>query len=811
MALKKFMTKNFLQYALVVCILSAANAETGASLTGSVKDPQGRAVAGAALTLVSRTGSAGSATTSDSAGGYRFQGLPAGDYLVRCDAPGFAPFLAEDIHLAAGATGTRDLPLQLAGVSEQLVVTASNTPQAPDEVSKAVTVIDQADADARDSASLAEVVDMAPGVRMQQLGGPGAFTTIQIRGLRDQDTAVLVDGLRLRDASATQADASGLIEDLLFTDATRVEVMRGSGSSLYGTNAIGGVVNVITDEGGGRTRGSVLLEGGSLGEFRGRAKLAGEVAGGRIQYSLGVAETDVTAGLGGDASYRDTNVQGRVTFHLAPTVQLVARLYAGDSFGKVLGEPDIIGNATGAGIVNAIPLSAAMQRLYGMGVPISQLNGGNATFIPAPDNPDYTRAARFITGALILTGQPAPKIDYSISYQVVANSRRYGDGPAGVGFQPDGSTRSLYDGRIQTVNAHINYRPGSNNLFSAGYEFESENYSNDNSDLSNPLAASAVNVTQLSHAVFAQDQARFFGDRLQISGAFRAQFFILDSPLFLPTASAPYHGTSFQSPGAAYTGDGSIAYFFRKSATKLRAHVGRGYRAPSLFERFGVGFDPVYGYTVYGDPRLTPEHSIGLDLGLDQTFLGGRLKTSATYFYTWLQNVINFDTSGAINPATDPFGRYVGYLNTRGGISRGVELSAAIAPTRSLNITAAYSYINAMERTPIVSDVLQTFVVPRNQFSIVVTERATSRLLLTLDTRASSSYLGPVYGDVVTQVYRFNGIHKVNLGASYRVPLKEHQAIRFFVRADNIFNQTYFENGFATPGRTATGGLQYEF
>jgi len=801
-----------IRLALLLLVLSSfVAAESGATLAGTVQDPQGHTVAGAALTLVSRSGAIGRTATSDTAGSYTFHGLAEGDYLVRVEAVGFAPYLADDIHLTANAAEKRDVVLKLAGVREQVVVTASSTPQAPDEVSKAVTVIDEADAQARDSLSLADVVALAPSVRVQQLGGPGAFTTIQIRGLRDEDTAVLVDGLRLRDASATQADASGLIEDLLFTDAKQVEVMNGSGSSLYGTNAIGGVVNVITDEGGGRTRGSVTVEGGSLDTFRGRAKLAGEFDSGRIQYSLGVSQTDVTSGVGGDQPFRAVNTQGRVTFHLSPTLQLVARIYGGDSFGKVLGEPDIIGGANGVGIVNAIPLAASQVRLYESGTPISLLNSGNATFIPAPDNPDYTRAARFLTGALILTGQPSSKLDYSVSYQTVANSRRYGDGPAGAGYQPDGSTRSLYDGRIQTVNAHVNFHLGASNLLSAGYEFESENYANDNSDRSDASATSAVNVTQLSHSVFAQDQARFFDDRLQISGAVRAQFFTLDTPSFSPLASAPYQNTTFASPAAAYTGDGSIAYFFRKSATKIRAHVGRGYRAPSLFERFGVGFDPVYGYTVYGDPRLTPEHSIGLDSGIDRTFLGGKLKASATYFYTWLQNVINFDTSGLINPDTDPYGRFIGYLNTRGGISRGVETSAAVAPTRSLNVTAAYTYVNAIERTPIVSNVLQTFVVPHNQFSLAVTERATSRLLLTLDTRASSNYLGPVYGDFATQVYRFDGIHKVNLGASYRLPLTEFQAIRFFVRAENIFNQIYFENGFPTPGHTATGGMQFEF
>jgi outer membrane receptor protein involved in Fe transport len=107
--------------------------------------------------------------------------------------------------------------------------------------------------------------------------------------------------------------------------------------------------------------------------------------------------------------------------------------------------------------------------------------------------------------------------------------------------------------------------------------------------------------------------------------------------------------------------------------------------------------------------------------------------------------------------------------------------------------------------------VLQTFVIPRNQFSILVTERPASRLLLTCDTLASSSYLAPIYGDFVTQTYRFGGIHKVNLGASYRIPLKEYEAIRLFARAENIFNQTYFESGFLTAGRTANAGLQFEF
>jgi vitamin B12 transporter len=796
---------------LVTFWLSSANAESGSSLSGIVRDPQSRAVPGATLTLFSRSESTSWSTVSDASGAYRLTRLPEGDYILRVEAPGFATFVSTPVQVGAPSDQRFDVALPLAAVRDEVIVTASSTPQTPAEVSKATTVIDHTEADDRDSIALSDAVDLVPGMRVQQLGGPGALTTFQIRGLRSEDSAVLLDGLRLRDASATQADASGLIEDLLFVDTDRIEVLRGSGSSLYGTNAIGGVVNVISDEGGGRTHGSLLLEGGSLGSFRTRMQLAGGLKHDWIAYSLGVSEYYVADGVGGDLPFRDTNVLGRVTFHLSPSMRLVARLYGGNSFGKLASSPDVAGNASGNGILNAVPLPTTLLHLYEQGVPLSQLNTGDATFIPAPDNPDSTRAARYVDGALILSGEASTALNYAVSYQILANSRRYDDGPAGVSYQPTGNTRSLYDGRIQTVNAHVDYHLGSHNLLSAGYEFESETYANDNIEFFDTAAFSATQVTQLSHTVFAQDQVRLLDDRLQITGAFRAQFFSLDTPAFEPEASAPYQGIAFPAPPPAYTGDGSIAYFFRGTGTKLRAHVGRGYRAPSLYERFGAGFDPVFGYSVYGDPRLKPEHSLGGDGGVDQTFWHDRVKASATYFYTTLQDVINFDTSGLINPATDPFGRSIGYINTQGGISRGVELSAAVSPTRSLRITSAYTYVNAIERTPIVSDVLQTFVVPRNQFSILATERVGSRLLLTFDTLASSNYLAPVYGSVITQVFRFDGIHKVNVGASYRLPLSEYRALRFFARVDNLLGQTYFESGFPTAGRTGMGGMQWEF
>src|SRR4029077_13955626 len=123
----------------------------------------------------------------------------------------------------------------------------SDTPQTVDEVSKAISVVEKQDIDDRDESAIAESLRTVPGLRVQQLGGPGSFTSIMTRGLRNEDTAVLIDGLRFRDAAATQGDASGFLEDLIVTDVSRVEVLRGSGSSLYGSNAIGGATNQLTE------------------------------------------------------------------------------------------------------------------------------------------------------------------------------------------------------------------------------------------------------------------------------------------------------------------------------------------------------------------------------------------------------------------------------------------------------------------------------------------------------------------------------------------------------------------------------------
>jgi iron complex outermembrane receptor protein len=251
---------------------------------------------------------------------------------------------------------------------------------------------------------------------------------------------------------------------------------------------------------------------------------------------------------------------------------------------------------------------------------------------------------------------------------------------------------------------------------------------------------------------------------------------------------------------------------FRSSGTKIRAHAGNGYRAPSLFERFGSFFG-TFGYSVFGDPRLRPERSIAFDAGLDQTLFNNRFRASATYFYTRLQEVIIFDFSGAINPATDPFGRFGGYRNTNGGLARGAELSMTVTPTSTLSIFASYTYTKSLQRTPQVPGTLRSLVIPDNQFSFVATQRVARRFLFNFDFVASSSYVGAIFdpSTFINRGYRFRGIAKADVGGSYTLPLTESRSLRFFGYLENVFDREYFESGFRTSGVTGRAGASLLF
>ncbi|MCA1620220.1 MAG: TonB-dependent receptor [Acidobacteria bacterium] len=787
----------------------------GATLSGRVTDPRGDSVARATVTLRERARTqVRLSTRADGAGAYRFERLAPGEYIVEAEAPGFAHVAAQVVSVARAARATLDVRLEVAGVSTEVVVTAADAPQTADEVSKAVTAVTAREIDERDEATVAEALRTVPGLRVQQLGGPGSFVSVKTRGLRNQDTSVLIDGQRFRDPATPQGDATSFLSDFNVTGASRVEVLRGSGSSLYGTNAVGGVVNLVTEEGGGPFRGQLFAEGGGSGFARGRAQVSGSAGeADRLAFSAGVSHLNSSGGVDGDDSARATNAQGRALLRLTPAVTLSARVYASDSFAQLNEDPQAVGTLPPSGVIEARPVSREELRRYESGTPLGQLNLNGATFLPAANDADFSRAGRFFSGALAFAQRPSEAFGYAVTYHGLATRNSFREGPAVPGdpadffFEPRGSTVNDFDGSVHTLAARADFRLGRHNLVDVGYEFERESFFTRFADVA-PSGNSSADVTERSHSFFVQDQLRFLDDRLQLSAAFRAQTFRLGSPTFTPSAGAPYAGLAFDSPSNAYTGDGSIAYLFRRVGTKLRGHVGNGYRKPSLYERFGTFYSSFFGYSALGDPRLAPERSLAFDAGVDQTLASNRVRLSATYFYTRLQEVVSFGDT-----PDDPFGRFGGFVNTGGGLARGVELSGEFAPSRRFDLSASYTHTNSDLRRAVVAGVLRAFAVADHQFTLVATGRVGSRVAVNFDLVASSDYLAPIFdpSTFTNRAYRFGGMRKGDLTASYTFPLSETRRLRLFGKVENVFGRDYYENGFRTPGRQGRAGAALHF
>jgi vitamin B12 transporter len=178
---------------------------------------------------------------------------------------------------------------------EPVTVTATRVPTPVSEVGSSVTVITAPDIAEKQERTLPEVLNDVPGLNVVQTGSPGGITYVYIRGANSNQTKVLVDGIDVSDPSSP--DGSFDFSQLLASDIAQVEVLRGPASGLYGADAIGGVVNIITKTGSGPPQFRGWIEGGSFDTFNQNAGVSGSVA--RFSYDLDFAhyhsgDTDVT-------------------------------------------------------------------------------------------------------------------------------------------------------------------------------------------------------------------------------------------------------------------------------------------------------------------------------------------------------------------------------------------------------------------------------------------------------------------------------------------------------------------------------------
>jgi outer membrane cobalamin receptor len=316
-----------------------------------------------------------------------------------------------------------------------------------------------------------------------------------------------------------------------------------------------------------------------------------------------------------------------------------------------------------------------------------------------------------------------------------------------------------------------------------------------------------IGAVQRSLTFGISHQIRLLEGRWQSQVALQAQRYRLEPPRFSNNTQNPFAAVDRLDLPAAYSRDASTAYFIAASGTKVRLHAGTGYRAPSLYERFGSSGSAFRSY--YGNPQLRPERSWSIDGGFDQFVFHEKLQVSGTYFHTHLTTIIDFGAT-----PKDAFGRSFGYLNLKGGNARGVELSFSSRPSALLELTGSYTYSKSSQTSPTSAGTTRVLGLAGHQFTAGVNVKPGPRVNLNLLATGTSDYDFPVFGitfAIPGATYRFPGFFRLDLTGAYTLSRSEKRRVRWVTRVDNLLNRQYYQGGFLAPKAVVRSGIRIDF
>jgi vitamin B12 transporter len=482
------------------------------------------------------------------------------------------------------------------GSIPEVVVTATRSPLERARAGSAISVVSSEEIEAYASRNIIEALRLVPGVDVSEQGGPGGFSAIRLRGSEAAQTLILVDGIRIGDPSSTGGEFN--FSSLSVGDIDRIEVLRGPQSALYGSDAMGGVINIITRKGERTPRRSITIEAGSYGTINTRADMSGATDRTSYAFSLTGFHTNGFSSYG----YRIPRIEA---------------LYPGgmekDGAEKASGSARIshrLGEATFEfgfsrhyvwaryDDPSAFDLNPALQRAL-RDSPVNRLNSEVTTAFARMTGDAFNGALR---NSLTVFGNLNDRVSLdrscfdpltfaSLECRSTFSSRRYG---------------AEYQGNLGL---------GERGLLIFGARAEREEAEN----VQKGTGGSTFLVQQLAGAqntqsVFALHQITL-GSRLDLSLGGRIDA-VQDVDIF-PTWRT------------------TAAYRISETGTKLRASAGTGAKAPSLYQRFSE----------YGNTALQPEKNIGFDVGIDQSFFGGMANFSATWFDAKYTNLIDIDWS----------------------------------------------------------------------------------------------------------------------------------------------------------------------
>ncbi len=669
---------------------------------------------------------------------------------------------------------------------EEIVVTATKTEEKRQDVPNPVILMNRADIEESPANSLGDLLGNELGIDWRSYGNyGGAAETINIRGFSGNATQVFVNGISMNSPSLGTAD----VGRISLNSIERIEVVKGSGSLLYGTGAMGGTINIITKR---PQRDKIDLKANAGYGSQNTYQLSvehGRYAFGDFGYYL-TANRRETDGFrsNSDLVHNDVSLNLILDKGNALNVQLY-----GDIVDREYGVP---GPKPPEGTV---PFQNSGQWLY---------DTESAELLDRGEDQDQHLV-------LNVKGEPLDWLGYSLKgdYSHMKNYfyNRYYNSFANT----IPGTKSWTTNEVQGLEGNLNFKPleGANVLVGGEYrDYDWGNEGNDLDTFGNDVAGSASSTTA----------------KVTAKGAYaEAQYRPFDLAKFLLGIRHENHSQFGHVNLPRY---GLVINPLDKTVLKL-SH-GKHYNAPTLNDLFF----PVIPFMGGGNPDLVPEDGWHSDISLEQSLLQEKVFLSLTYFQWDLDNKIQWapDTTGAWYPE-----------NLRGYNANGFEVGTKIGPWANMLLALNYTYTDAEEESQAYSkqdygsfptfipDFQYTWVkrratnTPRDQFKGSLTWWSA----FNLTAMATVRYVGDrVWYRTETTVYPNTETVEYNMAAYWTVDLKleqrfwKHWLVSF--QGNNLFDEEYdthltdFSNdatgvkptvGYPGAGRSFHGGVTYEF
>jgi vitamin B12 transporter len=658
-----------------------------------------------------------------------------------------------------------------AAALDDIIVTASRGGVGVpiDQLGGSASVIDAQALEQRQTRQVSDILRDIPGIAVNRADGPAGRTQIRLRGSEANHVLVMIDGIKASDPSAGDFDFGQLIAD----DAARVEVLRGQQSSLYGSEAIGGVVNYITLDGREAPGMRFRIEGGSFETVSSSARIAG--IKGDADYAL-TASYYRTGGAptarGGvrDISSDTASVAAKINWTPTDNFKLssVLRYNHNNTDSNKENEVYVMDWNTGD-VTYVSPNFGLAEDSYGTHNTADALYGMvRAELSALDDHWINTLSAQFVgteRKTFDVPDNTIPRIGQTVGFRYGYQGRRY---------------RGSYESSFHIDNETVKQR------LTVAVDAEREEYRNISPTDINPGVFAGKHHKDTFGFVAQYDAALF--DRITLGGSYRYD----DNDLFRNATTWRVHGSA------------KLGYGLR-----VRAAGGTGVKAP--------GFDELFGYydgQYTGNPNLKPEQSKGWEVGFDQKLLGNTLTIGGTYFANRFSNEI-YSTYQFIS------GQFLTVPQNRDTHTRQKGLEAYIEARfgNGWRADLAYTYLSAKEEREVLPQLYyvgtlwqgQAVRRPKNiagfnlayaptdkPFSGAVTIRYTGK-------QNDLAFIDPSYIPARVQHQAFT---TVNLNGEFR--LDDH--ISVFARVENLFDEQYEQVfSFTSWGRSACAGIRMKF